>query len=184
MATATAEAPKELKMTQAQLDELIAERFQKMLMEMGLNAMRQAQGGSGPQVYKTPQTILEGEIIPPGWVPPDGYQAIVYRDGTMRAHRRGKANFDQDITTRTLNKVTEAFKAWMTPTKDNPKPVAPKRLLINSEWRKLFKSVKTWGDHTDIEKVADDRFKDKDGKVLTGPQFKFVESETDEPAKE
>lgn len=112
--------------------------------------------------------LTAGDLVGHDWHPPTGWQKILFDDGHCEAHPSPPSSHDPEARRKILDKVDEAYSS-MLPTPQVPDRKKPQQLLVNMEWRKLFKEVQRWGDTCPITVVRDKTILPEDG-----PRFKFV----------
>jgi hypothetical protein len=124
----------------------------------------------------SPLLMRPGAIVMPMDPIPRGWQKIPMDNGTMEAwpipeQMWGEIPFDQEIRRKTLKKVDEEWDK-MVPTREFPDKPAPALMLVNPQWRSLFREVQSWGDDCPIMLINDKR-----RLPGSGPQFKFIPSD-------
>jgi hypothetical protein len=163
---------KSFTLTMEQLSQVVDEAVAKRLASLK-DGQEASQQMKAMPVYPYPPK--DGEIVPPGFMAPEGWQFIVMTDGTRRLHPKADAAFDALERKSVLSAVD---KKWAELTKivaGQPAPAEPKKLLINERFRKLFDSLRSWGDNCQVFDVADKDLGDdalSDGK--SSARFKFV----------
>lgn len=123
-------------------------------------------------------TPSPGQHVPMGTIPPVGWQIVPMQGGMYEIWPKPEG-FNIMEKSDVLKRVDAAYADWMTPSKDDKKPVAPTHLYVNARWAKLFPSQMTrpWGDSTAVVKVADNAPELKDAEdlgIMSKARFRFA----------
>lgn len=130
-----------LTLTMTQLQALIASELQKQATNLR-DGQEAAQVVGGFAMGKP----KAGRIVPPGYVPPEGWQLIKMLNGTLEEWPESDKTFNP-LEKQQILKLADERWAEMTRVIPGEKPpAAPKRMLVNERFAELFPNLIRWGD--------------------------------------
>lgn len=102
-----------------------------------------------------------GQYWQPGQPIPEDAMVVPHQGGLATLERKAPEGFDKDIRQKVLRHVDMAWeRSIKEPSPEYPEGMRPWRMLVNREFRKLFRYVRVWGDlepPVEVELVGDDR---------------------------
>jgi hypothetical protein len=118
-----------------------------------------------------PYDCKPGMIVPPGTIPPFGWQLVPMENGTLELWPMLMEDFNPTLTADTLKKLDAAWERTL-PTDENPDKERPVILAVNKAFRSIIRTTAAWGDEATcrVQVVTDPDVLDQGDQ----PAFKFM----------
>lgn len=165
---------KKLTLTADDLAKLIDEKVQEALAKMSDGKDMAKQIGSQSAMPMYPYEPKDGDIVPPGFAPPPGWQLIKTTDGNLILHPKAPRDFNRRERRDVLKAVDAKWEEMNRAVAGQAAPQVPKKLLVNQRFAELFENLIRWGDNCQVMAATEDAVADGVSIATSKAKFKFV----------